>query len=170
MYHQFQHYGNNDQQQNQQLQTNTPPYGYSPFYGPLGTMMNPDMQHLSPPTRTMATSTPSHGRHRSEGSSAPLRYPSRSLSPQFRPPLQSQTPANFEPTDRSLPSKDVTADTITDAYVAFILYCNPNFPLDVDTSTLRTNFQSPPKSDNKDFEVRYSSTMDSSVQPCETKE
>ena len=61
--------------------------------------------------------------------------------------------SSFKPTDRALPSRDVTADTITDAYVAFILYSNPNFGLDVDASTLRANFQSPPKSDNKDFEV-----------------
>jgi hypothetical protein len=52
-----------------------------------------------------------------------------------------------------LPAREVTAETITDAYVAFILYCNPQFPLDVDAETLRTNFNNPPKSDNKDFET-----------------
>lgn len=52
-----------------------------------------------------------------------------------------------------LPSRDVTADSIADAFVDFILYCNPNFPLDVETATLKSTFQSPPKSDNKDFET-----------------
>lgn len=37
--------------------------------------------------------------------------------------------------------------------MAFILYCNPHFPLDVDTNTLRNNFNSPPKSDGKNFET-----------------
>ena len=79
---------------------------------------------------------------------------SGSLSPRYR----QSTPVNnagssYTPADRSLPSTNVNADTITDAYAAFILYCNPNFDLDVDTTTLRTNFQSPPKSDNKDFEI-----------------
>lgn len=62
-------------------------------------------------------------------------------------------PSGYRPTDRILPARDVNADTITDAFVDFILYCNPNFPLDVDTTTLRSTFQSPPKSDNKDFET-----------------
>lgn len=78
--------------------------------------------------------------------------------PASSPRMISASPAHgaestFEPTDRSLPSRGVTADTLTQAFVDFILYCNPNFPLDVDTSTLRTNFQTPPKSDNKDFEI-----------------
>ncbi|EME85887.1 uncharacterized protein MYCFIDRAFT_161512, partial [Pseudocercospora fijiensis CIRAD86] len=61
--------------------------------------------------------------------------------------------AGFKPSDRQLPSRDVSASTITQAFVDYILYCNPNFPLDVDTTTLRANFESPPKSDSKDFEV-----------------
>jgi hypothetical protein len=52
-----------------------------------------------------------------------------------------------------LPSRDVTPDTLTQAFVDFILYCNPNYPLDVDTSTLRTNFENLPKSDGKVFQT-----------------
>ena len=59
----------------------------------------------------------------------------------------------MRPIDRSLPSLDVTADSIANAYVRFILYCNPHFPLDVDTAMLQTKFTSPPQSDNKDFET-----------------
>ncbi|KAK4505359.1 hypothetical protein PRZ48_003322 [Zasmidium cellare] len=59
----------------------------------------------------------------------------------------------FKPNDRTLPAGDVTPETIADAYVNFILYANPNFPLDVDTSTLKQTFETGlPKSDNKDFE------------------
>ncbi|KAF2206957.1 hypothetical protein CERZMDRAFT_52039 [Cercospora zeae-maydis SCOH1-5] len=57
----------------------------------------------------------------------------------------------YRPTDRSLPSTDVTADTLTQTFVDFILYCNPNFPTDVDTTALRSGFEGPPKSDGKEF-------------------
>jgi hypothetical protein len=59
----------------------------------------------------------------------------------------------YHPTDRSLPPRDVNADNIADAYIAFILYCNSHFPLDIDTSTLRTQFSTPPRSDNKEFQT-----------------
>lgn len=54
---------------------------------------------------------------------------------------------------RSLPSRDVTDETIDDAYVAFILYCNPTVPLSVDSTELRRGFRAPPKSDGKSFET-----------------
>ncbi|KAI4735820.1 hypothetical protein E4T50_13662 [Aureobasidium sp. EXF-12298] len=56
-------------------------------------------------------------------------------------------------TQRALPSRDVSEETIVDSYVAFILYCNPYFPLDIDTSDLRRIFQTPPRSDGKDFSI-----------------
>jgi hypothetical protein len=59
----------------------------------------------------------------------------------------------YRPTDRSLPPKDVNAKNIADAYVAFILYCNSHFDLNIDTSTLRTQFNTPPRSDNKEFKT-----------------
>ncbi|OJJ43246.1 hypothetical protein ASPZODRAFT_136453 [Penicilliopsis zonata CBS 506.65] len=62
-----------------------------------------------------------------------------------------------DPTDqaesRSLPSQDLTDETIDDAYVAFILYCNPNVPGSLDTSELRKAFRSPPRSDGKSFSI-----------------
>lgn len=54
---------------------------------------------------------------------------------------------------RTLPSREVTNDTIDDAYVLFILYCNPNVPSSVDTSELRKTFRCPPRSDGKSFSV-----------------
>lgn len=45
----------------------------------------------------------------------------------------------------------VTKDTIEDAYISFILHCNPAVPLDVDTTSLREAFRLPPKSEGKSF-------------------
>ena len=53
---------------------------------------------------------------------------------------------------RSLPPTDVTNETLDDAYVEFILYCNPSIPDDVDTSDLRKGFRVPPRSDGKFFD------------------
>lgn len=38
-----------------------------------------------------------------------------------------------------------------DAYVQFILYCNPSIATDTDTTELRRGFRAPPKSDGKTF-------------------
>lgn len=81
-----------------------------------------------------------------------MRPPSTHTSPR---PSQNKSPSTvpglFRPADRSLPGKDVTADTLADAYVAFVLYCNPHFQLDVNTEALRAAFKSPPRSDGKEF-------------------
>jgi hypothetical protein len=52
---------------------------------------------------------------------------------------------------RHLPPQDVSDETFDDAYVAFILYCNPSIPLHTDTTELRKAFRNPPKSDGKNF-------------------
>lgn len=54
--------------------------------------------------------------------------------------------------ERTLPSTDVSEDTLEDAYVQFILYCNPSILNGIDTSDLRKGFRVPPKSDGKSFE------------------
>ncbi|KAI0397144.1 hypothetical protein F5Y17DRAFT_12309 [Xylariaceae sp. FL0594] len=51
----------------------------------------------------------------------------------------------------ALPNRAVTSATIEDAYVNFILHCNPAVPLDVDTTALREAFRTPPKSEGKSF-------------------
>jgi hypothetical protein len=54
---------------------------------------------------------------------------------------------------RGLPSRDIRDETIDDAYVTFILYCNPNVPMSADTTELRKTFRSPPRSDGKSFSI-----------------
>jgi hypothetical protein len=51
----------------------------------------------------------------------------------------------------SLPSRNVTADSIEDAYVRFILHCNPALPRNPDTESLREAFRNPPRSGGKSF-------------------
>lgn len=118
----------------------------SPVYG-----IDPSL-HLqsSPPQRLQ----PQHTRQgRFPSSESASMQPPSNASPRMNSP--SPGPAfSYKPTDRSLPPRNVTAETVADAYVNFILYANPSFPLDVDTSTLKTTFETGlPKSDNKDFEV-----------------
>jgi hypothetical protein len=64
---------------------------------------------------------------------------------------QVSNPDSSEVANRLLPSKDVSDETLDDAYVSFILYCNPSIPSDTDTEELRKTFRSPPKSDGKSF-------------------
>ena len=49
------------------------------------------------------------------------------------------------------PSREVTDETIDDAYAQFILCCNPNISADCDTAELRKAFRMPPKSDGNTF-------------------
>lgn len=55
------------------------------------------------------------------------------------------------PATRTLPSPDVSDATVDDAYVQFIMYCNPSVPSDISTIELKKTFRSPPKSDGKTF-------------------
>ncbi|KAL8282085.1 hypothetical protein RB600_005506 [Gaeumannomyces tritici] len=50
-----------------------------------------------------------------------------------------------------LPPRNVREDTIEDAYVQFILCCNPAVPHDTDTTGLKDAFRVPPKSEGKTF-------------------
>ncbi|KAF2660821.1 hypothetical protein K491DRAFT_588433 [Lophiostoma macrostomum CBS 122681] len=70
------------------------------------------------------------------------------VSPTSQP---KQVAPGFVPSDRSPPSRDVSDDTIDDAYAAFILYCNPRFSTTTDTSELTKLFRLPPKSDGTAF-------------------
>ena len=70
------------------------------------------------------------------------------ISPTSQP---KQLAAGFAPDDRAPPPRDVSDDTIDDAYANFILYCNPNFPTDIDTTELVKLFRIPPKSDGNSF-------------------
>jgi hypothetical protein len=57
------------------------------------------------------------------------------------------------PTPPTLPDRNVTADSIEDAYVRFIFYCNPALPLPSETVHLREAFRSPPRSGGKSFNI-----------------
>ncbi|OXV07565.1 hypothetical protein Egran_04671 [Elaphomyces granulatus] len=79
-----------------------------------------------------------------------------SMSPPLFDPLSRQrsTRDSIGPADgRVLPPRNITDETIDDAYVNFILYCNPNVPASVDSTELRKNFRSPPRSDGKNFSI-----------------
>lgn len=52
---------------------------------------------------------------------------------------------------RQLPPREVTDQTLDDAYVAFILHCNPAVPMNTDSAELRKVFRAPPRSDGKNF-------------------
>ena len=52
---------------------------------------------------------------------------------------------------RALPSMQVDDASMDEAYVEFVMYCNPSIPDNVDTTELRKAFRSPPKSDGKTF-------------------
>ena len=77
------------------------------------------------------------------------------VSPRFSATPQKQNkhllPATYTPSDRSLPSREVTNDNLDDAYVEFILYCNPVVSPTTDSTELRRNLRAPPKSDGKTF-------------------
>ena len=65
-------------------------------------------------------------------------------------------PNGFHPnhnpsTKRELPLREIDDDSIDDAYVQFIMYCNPSIPANGDTSELKKGFRTPPKSDGKTF-------------------
>ena len=53
---------------------------------------------------------------------------------------------------RTLPTRQVTSSSIEDAYVQFIVYCNPALPNNADITSLREGFRTPPKSAGKAFD------------------
>ncbi|KAK9428066.1 ARS binding protein 2-domain-containing protein [Lipomyces doorenjongii] len=66
--------------------------------------------------------------------------------------------SSYMPQDRSLPpiptlDESTSIGSIEDAFVQFILYCNPALPLNLDATELRRAFRNVPKSDGKAFEV-----------------
>ncbi|OLN92181.1 ARS-binding protein 2 [Colletotrichum chlorophyti] len=66
-----------------------------------------------------------------------------------------------------LPDRNVTAETIEDAYVQFVLYCNPAIPPETDAAALREAFRVPPKSGGKSFSTF---TLFQLIRRLETKE
>ncbi|KAI1381092.1 ARS binding protein 2-domain-containing protein [Hypoxylon crocopeplum] len=66
-------------------------------------------------------------------------------------PSKNETPRSVGLVRPTLPQRGVTSASIEDAYVSFILYCNPAVPLETNTGALREAFRSPPKSEGKSF-------------------
>ncbi|EGY15737.1 ARS-binding protein [Verticillium dahliae VdLs.17] len=92
--------------------------------------------HLQPPSQP-----PPNGHTNGQGlvMQSPS-YPARAR--------QHAAPLLIRPT---LPSRHVDAATFEDAFVSFIMYCNPAVPLETDTGTLREAFRALPKSGGKSF-------------------
>ncbi|KAJ5754068.1 uncharacterized protein N7511_008221 [Penicillium nucicola] len=112
----------------------------------------------SPPLQRRETPRSLQSSPRGMRSAIPQSSTTRS-GPSMSPPVfgpqrhqPTKDPADHADT-RVLPSQNVTDETIDDAYVMFILYCNPNVPSTVDTSELRKTFRTPPRSDGKSFSV-----------------
>ena len=54
-------------------------------------------------------------------------------------------PNHSASTERKLPMREIDDHSIDDAYVQFIMYCNPSIPANVDASELKKGFRAPPK-------------------------
>ncbi|KAI1382759.1 ARS binding protein 2-domain-containing protein [Hypoxylon trugodes] len=83
-----------------------------------------------------------------------LSTPTSNGSRRFNPllsPSKNETPRSVGMVRPTLPQRGVTSASIEDAYVSFILYCNPAVPLETDTYALREAFRTPPKSEGKSF-------------------
>ncbi|KAM0203569.1 hypothetical protein ACHAPQ_000491 [Fusarium lateritium] len=89
--------------------------------------------------------------------SSPANHASR--PPPAQPPPQpgasgagsAAPPAPSFTARRGLPDRSVSEESVEDAYVDFILFCNPAVPLDADTASLREAFRNPPRSGGKSF-------------------
>ena len=68
------------------------------------------------------------------------------------PTQEQQSLRNTSP-GRSLPSRNVTDETLDHAYIQFAFYCNPAISSNADTSELNRGFRSPPRSDGKSFDT-----------------
>lgn len=99
--------------------------------------------HPSQPSEEVVSRSGSTGSSALQGA-LPERSPSS-------PPTSSDTTGGTHRAQRNLPNRSVTNESLDDAYVDFIMYCNPSLPLDTDTTELRRVFRAPPKSDGKTF-------------------
>ena len=117
----------------------------------LASLQTPTSRHG--PSRALQTSPQAPTPHlplSSLGRAANSMSPPLVTTPRSRQ-LSADVPTPVE--QRQLPSRDVTDETIDDAYVKFILYCNPAVPQSVDTTELRKTFRNPPRSDGKLFNI-----------------
>ncbi|TDZ23134.1 ARS-binding protein 2 [Colletotrichum orbiculare MAFF 240422] len=122
-----------------------------------------------PPDDLLEQDQPTDGLHEHHQASNGLleqQQPLNEQSPSTSTPQQQHAAASAAPQSISsspasarlvppswdaLPARDVTAENIEDAYVQFIMYCNPAVPAETDTAGLREAFRVPPKSTGKLF-------------------
>lgn len=124
-------------------------------HAPMSVISHTAPNHLLQPDNALSSAHLGHGFYGDMArSSQPPSTPSNA-SPRFSavsPNSQSKHAApSYSPDDRSLPSQDVSDETIDDAFASFVLYCNPSFALSTDTSELVKLFRTPPKSDGNAF-------------------
>ncbi|KAK3990541.1 ARS-binding protein 2 [Cladorrhinum sp. PSN332] len=91
---------------------------------------------------------------------------------QHPPSMFTASPAAMRPTHPAsmrppLPDRNVDSSSIEDAFVTFILACNPAVPLGADSAALREAFRTPPKSGGKSFSTF---TLYELIKQLETKE
>ena len=125
-------------------------------HAPMTSVHQAASSHLLQPDNASLTSNHlSHNFYGDMSRSSQTPSTPSNASPRFtaRSPTSqpNQITPSYVPNDRPAPSRDVSDDTIDDAYATFILYCNPSFPISTDTSELTKLFRTPPKSDGKAF-------------------
>ncbi|KAI8943387.1 hypothetical protein NX059_001400 [Plenodomus lindquistii] len=111
----------------------------------------PSSNHLLQPDHAAHLAHGFYGDMRSSQTPPTSSHPSprfSAISPTSQP---KQLTSGYTPDDRHAPPRDVTDETIDNAYAGFILYCNPNFPTTIDTTELVKLFRTPPKSDGNAF-------------------
>ncbi|KAH6670070.1 ARS binding protein-like protein Abp2 [Halenospora varia] len=89
------------------------------------------------------------------------------MSPNGRGAFPTPTTTGTLQESRNLPAVEVTDENFDDAYVDFIMYCNPSVALETDTTELKKIFRTPPKSDGKSFSTF---TLFQLIQKLERKE
>ena len=126
-------------------------------HAPMSVVPHTANNHLlQPDDASLSSAHLAHGFYAEMArSSQPPSTPSNA-SPRFSaavtPSSQAKHAApSYTPDDRSLPSQDVSDDSIDSAFASFILYCNPSFALSTDTTELVKLFRIPPKSDGNTF-------------------
>lgn len=135
------------QQQQQQHSPLLPRRATEPVtLAPTASMIDPNLESHRVQQHTQLS--PSYARIQMQHNAAAIQGQNNG----YPTPIHSNnTHSNIAPAERTLPSTAVNDSSIEDAYVQFILFCNPSVPIDVDTTELRKIFQAPPKSDGKSF-------------------
>ncbi|KAF1961559.1 hypothetical protein CC80DRAFT_532156 [Byssothecium circinans] len=144
---------------------------FSPFRHPTAPAIDPGLDQSAAATRNGHAMTPNHllqpdnaslhSAHLPHGFYGDMSRASQTpstpsnASPRFSAISPASQPkqlvSNYVPTDRQAPSRDISDETIDNAFAAFILYCNPSFSTSTDTAELTRLFRTPPKSDGKAF-------------------